>query len=46
MSGQLVWSQNFRNLKETTLTLNEPNGVYMLYIKQENRTFVKKLMKY
>jgi len=46
MSGQLVWSQNFRNLKETTLTLNEPSGVYMLYIKQENRTFVKKLMKY
>ena len=47
ISGQLVWVKKFEELKETTFHLDEPSGVYLLYLQQEGQTKeVKKLLKW
>ena len=46
INGQLVWKRSFDKLKETNLIIEKSSGVYMLYIKQEGRVQVKKLLKW
>lgn len=46
MSSQLIWKQDYSMLKETNININKPAGVYMLYIKQDEQTQVKKLLKW
>ncbi len=46
VNGQLIWQQHFDQLKETIIDINSASGVYMLYLKHNGGTQVKKLLKW
>ena len=46
MNGQLIWSKRFDYLQETEFSIEKSSGVYQLYIIQNGRTQIKKLLKW